>query len=563
MNRDLQLTMAYGRLYAKGKLAGKLTNLPGATWNTRRRACVLTLTLEMLRRIRDALYLSKEDMARACSKDVISWARAAAKSERHVKKVHEAIREGNRIEFPWVDNGDGEYRPPYEHQEVMASVAGALDGSGFLCDVGTGKTRAAVEALAHQVREGTIQHALVLCPKRVQGTWQRECTTWSNDLTPVVLTGRVEDRIARMQQGGRAGTVFILNYDVLYRMEKELQGAARAADGFALVLDEAHRVRNPQAKRTKACMKLAREADWRLIMTGSPVIQGSHDVWSQWYVVDLGITFGANFVQFRRQWFVENPYTFSLDPIGDAQSEIGIRMRRRGLRYRKDDCLDLPPKVYEVELCELTGEQDEAYRSMAEDLVAFLGDEGEAVTAAIQVTRILRLAQITSGFLPLADGKDDYRFEPNPKLRMLEELVREDLHGVPMVIWAWFKHDQRAIADTLDDLGVIRAWEHENPDEMFEAGEADIIVANQQSLGIGVDLIRANVAIYYSQNHSYEHRLQSEGRNHRSGSEVHNKVTYIDLVAEHTIDEIIREAIANKREVAEIVVDLKHHLETL
>jgi SNF2 family DNA or RNA helicase len=433
--------------------------------------------------------------------------------------------------------------------------------------MGTGKTRAAAEALAAKMHAGELRFAVVLCPKRVMGTWAREIDTWTRgSLRPVILEGATSERARAIRELQETGTVLILNYEALRYpgMMGALIGLLQRAP-TALIPDEMHRIRNPSAQQSKLTLKLASLAAWRVGLTGTPVIQGAHDVWSQWYAVDLGQAFGANFVQFRREWFDVNPWTYEVQPRAGAEHAIGERMRARGLRYRKEDCLDLPPKLYETQEVEPTDEQARAYRQMRDELVATLNDPENPATAANQLTAIMRLAQITSGFLPMEDGRV-HVFAPNPKLLLLDELLDELLLDNSVIVWCWYRHDVATLRARYarHHPSIIQGGQTSADSEAqmarFQNRQTRLLIANQASGGLGISLTAASVAIYYSQNFSLEHRLQSEDRCHRAGSEIHNRVTYIDLMMRGTVDEVIQQALARKLSVAEMVVDLRRHL---
>ena len=309
-------------------------------------------------------------------------------------------------------------------------------------------------------------------------------------------------------------------------------------------------------------------------MTGTPILNGLENLWSQWYFIDHGITFGGNFVQFRREFFDENPWAHSLDPLDGVIDEFNARIRIRGMRFRKEDCLDLPPKVYEVHEVEMTREQAAAYDQMTKDLIVTLAegaDDPRTSSASIVLTQILRLTQITSGFLPIdeddPDRREVHRFTPNPKLRVMDELVREQVAaGKSVIVWAWYREDVARITEQLADLEpvqIVGGMKHTDRDEAerkFQAGEAKVLVGNPASAGVGLNLFQASVALYYSQGYNLEHRAQSEDRCHRSGSEIHDSVTYIDLSARGTVDEAVRAALAGKLELAEAVVELRRSI---
>lgn len=571
----VKVSAAYGRLYVSGpgwRYAGLVR---GAALNPERNWCELSLTLSSLKGLRQVLGLDRPTFVRMLTPQVYQWAKAAALSEKQVTEMHERLATGWRLSLPWQDTEEG--LPPFVHQQVMATVAGTLDGCAFLCEMGTGKTRAALEAIAYLIREGRIDQAVVTAPKNVMSVWEKQSRRWTPELIPVLLDGPVAERRRVLTRPVR-GRLYVINHDVL----DPLKGALIETfdhSKWLFAADEMHKLKNPQAQWTKAAMEIAQHATWRIGLTGTPILNGAHDVWSQWYLVDLGVTFGSNFVQFRREWFDENPYDFGkLEPKADTLEQIGLRLRRRGLRYRKDECLDLPPKVYERIDIGMTSEQERAYRQMEEHLVAELtgategpadgdddpgtGESDRYATAATQLVAILRLTQITSGFVPDENGVL-HRFVPNPKLDALESLVREQIGDQQIIVWAHYREDIRAICERLADLrpaviqGRPRTMEPAQAEAWFQSGQTRLLVANPASGGLGVNLQAASLAIYYSQNYSLDERIQSEDRCHRAGSEIHHAVTYVDMVTVGTIDDVIVAALRAKKNVAALVVDLR------
>lgn len=298
-------------------------------------------------------------------------------------------------------------------------------------------------------------------------------------------------------------------------------------------------------------------------MTGTPISNRVEGVWSEWYIVDLGLTFGANSLQFRREFFDENTWSFKWEPKANSLDEIGLRMRRRGVRVLKKDCLDLPDKVYQIESVEMTKEQKKAYVSMRDSLVAKLeAHDEEYATAATQLVAILRLTQITSGFVPNEDGVLR-RFDPNPKLDALEEFVRDNITDAQIIVWAVYREDVRAIRERLTDLNpvVIQGGQADaerlKAETDFQSGASRLLIGNPAAGGVGLNLQAASIACYYSLGYSLIDRMQSEDRCHRSGSEIHNRVLYVDFMCEGSIDPVVHAAVAEKKNTAEIVVDLK------
>jgi SNF2 family DNA or RNA helicase len=358
----------------------------------------------------------------------------------------------------------------------------------------------------------------------------------------------------------------IVNYELVSRNKMAFVDIMRQTPS-GLIVDEGHRLKNPEADRTRAIMAMAMFAPWRLVLTGSLVLQGAQDVWAPWMVVDRGLTFGANYVSFRDEWLQENAWTGKLTLKPGQATQVGQRLRRRGVRLRKEDCMDLPPKTFEAQMVQMSAEQWEAYEAMGEELLAEL-EEDEEATAATQLVALLRLTQITSGFLPTTDGTV-YHFAPNPKLEVLREVVQDiRAEDQAVLVWARYREDVTAIATVLRSdghrigtiMGARTAADRVNNreiEERFERGDFDVLIGIPEAGGLGLNLQRASYAVYYSQGYSLEGRQQSEDRCHRAGSEVHAKVTYIDLMCEGTIDEEVLAALRDKKAVQEAVVDLR------
>lgn len=590
----LALDVGYGKLLIQGPRS--LEGIEGCFWNDRTSKYELSLTLPTIGRVKEVLGLSSAQLASRCSPQLMTWARAAKASEDRCDELLRRMESGWRTPLAWKDaragtspvtgqlyktdeiGADGlfKHRAPFAHQEVMATLMAELEGAGIWGEVGTGKTRAAAVAAEEKVRRGEIDLVIVFTKTRVTGTWAREVPLWSG-LRAVRLDGSIAQRtdaIRRIQRNldQFRGSVIILNWEASWRMEQALLDLCRSCR-VGLVGDESQKVKNPQAKTSKTFMRLAQKCPWRVCLTGTPVTNEELDIWSQFYCIDYGITLGPNFVQFRREYFTQNPYnTFELNARPGAVERMRDRMSRRSVRFRKDDCLDLPPRLYTVEEADMQPKQRAAYVEMAERLLVDLERidsemaEGES-RATIQLTMILRLCQITSGFLPNDVSGELLRFSPNPKLELLDDLVRTSHEsGTSTIVWAWYQEDVRAICERMADLRPLRivggmsVRESDEAERAFQARESLLLVSNPASGGAGITLTASAQAYYYSQNYDAEARWQSEGRNHRAGSEIHQRVVYTDLGLRNTIDAVIREALQAKTTRAEAVVAFRRFL---
>lgn len=229
-------------------------------------------------------------------------------------------------------------------------------------------------------------------------------------------------------------------------------------------------------------------------------------------------------------------------------------------RVLKKDCLDLPDKIYKNAYFELSTKQRQAYELMQEEARIQL-DDGD-VLSVHELSVLVKLQQITSGYVKLPDGGLQYVEEDNPRLELLVDTL-EDIDG-KIIIWARFKEELRTIAKRLRELeynvveyhGAIKTADREIAVDSFQNGDADIFLGQAQSGGIGLTLTAAETTIYYSNDFNNETRLQSEDRNHRIGTK--NNVVYIDLMATDTIDEKIASALQRKSKVASIILDGKN-----
>lgn len=586
----LEIFANYGRLYVRGPGKSAARKIPGAAYNDKRQAYEVSLTLETLRLLRRASQTTQKEFAAFLSPDVLAWAVAAGKSEAAVKELHAKLDTGWRVGFPWDDNqGDevtGAYRPPLDHQKVLATAAVSLDGVAFLATMGTMKTRAALEAIRYKLDHADIDVAVVICKRGGMGTWQRECAMWTKGIaTHLLIDMTVPKRIKAIEafDQNKGKQIFVINYDVVAKMQEVLLALCRVYR-VGLFMDEVHKIRNPRAGWSEACMTLAQHSRWHNVMTGSPILQGGQDIWSQWYVVDLGQTFGANNVQFRREHFDENPYDFKITPKKGALEKIAIKMRDRGWRYTKDVLSDLPPKTYAPPIeVEMTKEQAKAYMDMEEDLVAILGGEKDDdtfeddeedkrpfATAANQLAMLMRVTQITSGFVKTSTG-GIHLFDPNPKLDALYEMVEENIREQQMIVWARYRVDHEMIAKRLEKWNpqIIRGGVSQKArDEIevgFQKGKYRLLVASPGAAGESLNLYAASLAAYYSQDYNLDFRIQSEDRSHRQGSQMHKKITFVDFHAvfpggRPTRDREVSEALSGKKSVADFVVDLKRSL---
>lgn len=466
--------------------------------------------------------------------------------------------------------------PLWQHQRDAIERAKTAKNFGLFFEAGTGKTRTMIEILRQRCADkGRLLKTLVLCPQVVMNNWRAEILKFSKieSHEVVLLKGSGQDRFDLLSEA--AGTdkkpkIVIANYETLL-MDKVFQ--AFKWYGFeCIVADESHRLKSHSSKRTKQALILSQLASHKYILTGTPVLQSPMDLFTQFQFMDGGRTFepvGTNFFAFQRHFFFnKNAGAPSHVTWPDwrirpgAVEEISERIAKSAMHVKKSECLDLPPMVKKTIPVELSKEQKRIYDSMKNNFIAFLGDK--ACTAQLAITKALRLQQIVSGFITLED-ESIVSLKDNPRINalkeVLEDLVVEGKHKV--IIWACWRENYKQIRELLEKLeisyveahGEVSSRDRETAIEKFCGdGDTKVFLGNQGAAGIGINLVQASYAIYYSRNFSLEHDIQSEARNYRGGSEMHESVTRIDLVAQGTIDESILQSLANKQDVSDKVL---------
>jgi len=427
---------------------------------------------------------------------------------------------------------------------------------------GTGKTASAINVISTLFdRERTISSCLIVCPLAVVGNWKREFDMHSSISQDriILLKGHWRKRVKSLTF--KRGLIFITNYEGL--LMEELHRGFMSLRPEIIVFDESHRLKTHNTKRTLQATKIADLAKYKLLLSGTPVLNSAMDLFSQYRIMDGGKSFGKNYWGFRSTYFYDGnrgmpkqSYFPDWKIKKGSFQEINKVVNATSFRVLKKDCLDLPPLVRQRLEVELTLEQRKHYKEMKNHFITYLGSK--ACVAQLALTKILRLMQIVTGFMKLEDGS----IQPikNNRTVTLKELLETLTPKHKVIVWACFKYNYKQIAAVCKGLGLGHVQAHggtsakdkeEAIDRFTNDPQTRVFIGNQGAMGIGINLTVASYSVYYSRNYSLEHDLQSEARNHRGGSEIHEKITRIDLVCPGTVDDLILKALANKEKMGE------------
>ena len=457
---------------------------------------------------------------------------------------------------------------PYEHQKDALKKCYNKEAFAIFAEMGTGKTKIALDNACILYNQGKIDRLLVIAPK---GTYMN----WVDQEIPIHIPDYVDKKVVAWKQStsqkymSELKSMMNNNFELkIMVMNVEAFSTKRGSD-FArlfligrsmMIIDESTTIKNPKAKRTKAILDLRKETKYRRILTGSPVTQSPMDLWAQMDFLDPEILGQSSYYAFRTRYAVVIEATAAggthrYQKIVKFRNlkELGDRVAPHSYRILKKDCLDLPDKVYTKREVELSDEQKKAYGEMKANAMAIL--KGESMTAVNVLTQLIRLHQITCGHMK-TDSAEILDLKNN-RLDELMHILGETSGKV--IIWANYIHDIQAIEKAISAeygtsscctyYGATPTEERQKCINAFQ-GKTSIrfFIGNTQTGGYGITLTAASTVIYYSNNYDLEKRIQSEDRAHRIGQE--NKVLYIDLVTKGTVDEKIIQSLRNKVNIA-------------
>ena len=470
---------------------------------------------------------------------------------------------------------------PFEHQKKHLEQHVRDTSWGLLWEQGTAKTKPIVDTASYLYLTNEIDGLLVVAPPGVERNWKSDeipkhmpPDVALDTMVQVFLTAKKDTkdhtRAFEMLMKHRGLAVMLISYNAFMTQKgKDTVWKFLRRRRALYVLDEAHNIKSPGAKRTKSIIASGKYATHRRILTGTPIAVGPFDLYAQIRFLDedfwkrKGISGAVAFRQFFGEWFTaeECKRELGYDPGYDQL----VRYKNLELleewikeitdRVLKDDVLDLPPKLYSKRYFDLSREQLAIYNELKEEYI-YQFDDGEVIEGDLPIVRLLRFQQITCNYLPVGEDNDrTYRqiAAKNPRLNAMEE-IRDETHH-PAIVWARFRPDVDQIMDLLGKDAVrydgsVDDDQAERNKQAFQSGDAKWFVGTAQKGGPGLTLTQAKTMVYYSNSFRLIDRLQSEDRAHRAGMDEH-PVNYIDIVAGNVpVDDNIVTNLRDKRDIA-------------
>ena len=460
---------------------------------------------------------------------------------------------------------------PYAHQMTALEKSWNRETFAYFMEMGTGKTKVLIDNLAMLYDKGKVNGALIIAPKGVVGTWyNNELPTHlpnhiNNEtvLWKAAITKKQQEKLDTLFQPGEDLHILIMNVEA-FSTTKGVNFANKflSSHRSLMAIDESTTIKTPTAKRTKNILKLAEAAIYRRIMTGSPVTKNPLDLFTQCDFLSPWLLDFTSYYAFRNRYAemkTLHMHGRQVQVVNGFKNLGELSDKLKGFSYRvlKEDCLDLPDKIFIKREIQLTPDQRKLYDQMKKEAIAIL--KGKQSTTVNTLTQLMRLQQITCGHFTADDGAT----QPIPNNRITELMdVLEETEG-KAIIWAHYQYDITAIINAVvkkygpesivDYYGLTPQEDRQPNIKRFQDDpKCRFIVGTPSTGGYGITLTAANTVIYYSNGYDLEKRLQSEDRAHRIGQK--KSVTYVDLMADDTVDEKIVQALRKKINIASEVL---------
>lgn len=428
-------------------------------------------------------------------------------------------------------------------------------GAALLMEMGTGKTITTIAVVGALYNAGLIKRVLIVAPLSIVGVWQEELKKFADfDYMAITLEGNSSQKADALRHiTGKPLQMILVNYESAWRLEAEL--VKYNAD--IVIADEGHKIKTHNTKQSKALHKLGAKARYKLLLTGTVITNKAIDVFSQYKFINPAI-FGQSFYVFRNKYFDMGGYGNHTPVLKKSMEQVLTdKLHSIAFRTTKAECLDLPETIDIIRIVELEASAARIYKNLVKDSYAELS-KGE-ITVTNVLTRLLRLSQLTGGFI--GDDNGVVTSISTAKMEALSDIIDEAVNeDKKLVVIARFIAEIKAIEKLLQKKrlqyslimgGVV---ERETQVSQFQNNpEVKVFVGQIATAGLGITLTSASTMVFHSLDYSMSNFEQTKARIHRVGQK--SNCTYIYLTAKGTVDEKVLKSLRNKADLARILVD--------
>lgn len=414
-----------------------------------------------------------------------------------------------------------------KHQNKIVNLALNNGCYGIFADTGCGKTLCGIEISTH------YNKSLVLCPLSVIETaWIDDCHKFYPDKKIINVWSNSKSN--RLKLLNEPADIYVMNYESFKILHNEI----RKANFDCVIVDESSVMKNMSSQITQLILDLIEVIPHRFVLSGCPTPNHNSEIFPQIKFVDPDI-FGNNYYGFLARYFhqdMANPhYWYQTD---NDKERYYARLSEKSIFLKKDDCVDLPEKVFEVKRFDMAKRQRQYYDDIVNDIKANINQWSKFEFTA----KLMKLREVASGFVIGKDGNiTDF---DNNKESILSETLSE-LGDKQVIVWCQFQHEIDTLASKFG--GVALTSKSKQRDEIiraFKNGNIKLLFTHPKLIGKGLTFTNCTYNIYYSLSFSYEEFKQSQDRIHRIGQ--NNKCTYIILQAKDSIEEKMYDCVQRK-----------------
>jgi SNF2 family DNA or RNA helicase len=477
---------------------------------------------------------------------------------------------------------------PFAHQVVSVEAAYGSEAFGWLMEMGTGKTKCAIDETmlyGMGLKEDEMLRICVVCPKSLIVNWEREFhKNYPQDLLNYKIAclnkGDLKsiESIVGLFNDPAPIKICIVSQDSVATQIKQLM----MFKPTIIIFDESHYLKNPGTQRWKACMKLADNSSMRRILTGTPISNNIMDVWAQFELLRKGCLGYATYSGYKAAYAEVNDWCGHETVTGYREDNVGKlkeNMAKCSFIVKKDQCLDLPAKMYDTVEVEMPEAMRGIYDKFASEFAVELND-GASVSTEHIIVQMLKLSQICSGFVSavrsVENGEDpegesiktaslEYIPGGDAKLDIMLDRAEDVMREGKLIIWSRFKLDNEVIYRRLTQRGFLGGKYDSTTSDAERQRIIDgftnndnfrFFVGSQRAGGVGLTLlgtpnVRVHNVFYYSNDFNFGAREQSEDRAHRIG--LKNPVLYTDFAYADSIESYIAKRLQTKKDLATMV----------
>lgn len=427
--------------------------------------------------------------------------------------------------------------------------------------MGTGKTRTCLEA----IKQEEYRRILVCCPKAVIPAWRHQVRLWlGEDYRVLLLTKGTskakEKQIAESLESDKP-IIVVVNYESAWRIP-----LIEKTKWDCLVYDECHRLKSPSGKTSRWAARMGKKNPKckRFGLSGTLLAHSPLDAYGVYRAMESPEceTFGNSYTIFRSRYAITNPHLPGMVIGYRNTKQFSDLIAKTSFHRRSEDVLDLPDIMHNEIIVPMTQKEGRLYQEIETDCCAAIEGEGN-VTPANVLVQLTRLLQICGGHVCYDEEKVAVPVDKNSsKPAAVQDLLTDLPKDEPVVIFCRYRAELDALLAACKkvDRSASELSGRANQLEDWQQGKTNVLIANTQSGGIGIDLTRSSYCIFYSLGHSLADYLQAIARLHRPGQE---KTTHFySLVAEthlgkRTVDKSVYEALSNRKEVIDDIITRK------